>query len=143
LQFLFVFQFLYPKSIFFESFKWGIILFDFMGFFFKISKLKNDINYIKYKFSHRFGKVCRLLNMYYSKITIIAFFKVKIIFILIIFKNLVWICKECNFNQYWATITVSTSSLIFKRNGAHLVEKISRLKKIRIFHSQGLNALNM
>jgi hypothetical protein len=71
-----------------------------MGFFFKISKLKNDINYIKYKFSHRFGKVCRLLNMYYSKITIIAFFKVKIIFILIIFKNLVWICKECNFNQY-------------------------------------------
>ncbi len=25
---------------------------DFVGFPFKISKLKNDINYIKYKFSH-------------------------------------------------------------------------------------------
>jgi len=29
---------------------------DFMGFPFRTSKLKNDISYIKYKLSHRFGK---------------------------------------------------------------------------------------
>jgi hypothetical protein len=50
LQFLFVFQFLCPKSIFFESFRWGIILVNFVGFPFRTSKLKNYINYIKYKF---------------------------------------------------------------------------------------------
>jgi hypothetical protein len=44
---------------------------DFAGLSFKTSKLKNDINYIKYKFSHWFEKVCRGLNMYYSKIKII------------------------------------------------------------------------
>jgi hypothetical protein len=43
---------------------------DFVGFPFKTSKLKNNIGYIKYKFSHRFGKVCKWLNMYYSKIQI-------------------------------------------------------------------------
>jgi hypothetical protein len=32
---------------------------DFVGFPFRTSKLKNDINYIIYNFSHRFGKVCR------------------------------------------------------------------------------------
>jgi hypothetical protein len=34
-------------------------------------------------------------------------------------------------------------SPIFKRNGAHLVEKKRDLKKIKIVHSQGLSALNM
>jgi hypothetical protein len=32
---------------------------------------------------------------------------------------------------------------IFKRSGAHLVEEKDILKKTRIVHSQGLNALNM
>jgi hypothetical protein len=32
---------------------------DFMGFSFRISKSKIDISYIKYQFSHKFGKVCR------------------------------------------------------------------------------------
>jgi hypothetical protein len=32
---------------------------DFVGFPLRISKLKNDISYIKFKFSHRFGKVCK------------------------------------------------------------------------------------
>jgi hypothetical protein len=59
------------KTYVFESFGWGIILMDFVGFPFKTSKLKNDISYIKYKFSHKFGKVCRGLNKYYSKIKII------------------------------------------------------------------------
>jgi hypothetical protein len=48
LQFLFVFQFFCPKSIFFESFTWVIIHIDFVGFSFRIFKLKNDISYIKY-----------------------------------------------------------------------------------------------
>jgi hypothetical protein len=104
LQFLFVFQFICPKSIFSESFKWGIIFMDFVGFPFETSKLKKDNSYIKYKFSHRFGKVCSWLNMYYSKIRIIIFFKVTTMFIWIILKNLVWTCKECNLFQYWVTI---------------------------------------
>jgi len=37
----------------------GIIFKNFVGFLFKTSKLKIDINYIKYKFSHIFEKVCR------------------------------------------------------------------------------------
>jgi hypothetical protein len=49
---------------------------DFIGFPCRTSKVKNDINYIKYKFSHRFGKVCRGLNMYYSNIRIIIIKKV-------------------------------------------------------------------
>jgi len=49
---------------------------DFVGFPFKTSKLKNDINYIKYMFSHRFGKVYRWLNMYYLKIKIITLKKI-------------------------------------------------------------------
>jgi hypothetical protein len=36
---------------------------DFVGFSFKIYKLKNDISYIKYKFSHKIEKVCRWLIM--------------------------------------------------------------------------------
>ncbi len=96
--------FLSQKHIF-ESFKWGIIFMDFVGFPFRTSKFKNDISYIKYKFSHRFGKVCRWLNMYYSNIRIIIFFKVTTMSIWIILKNLVCTCKECNFYQYWATLT--------------------------------------
>jgi hypothetical protein len=49
---------------------------DFVGFPLRIFKFKNEINYIKYKFSHRFGKVYRGLNMYYSNIRIIIFFKI-------------------------------------------------------------------
>jgi hypothetical protein len=49
---------------------------DFVSFPFRTLNLKNHINYIKYKFSHRFGKVCRLLNMYYSKIIIMTFKKI-------------------------------------------------------------------
>jgi hypothetical protein len=49
---------------------------DFVGFPFRISKQKNHINYIKYKFSHKFGKVCKWLNMYYSNIRIITFLKI-------------------------------------------------------------------
>jgi hypothetical protein len=78
---------------------------DFMGFPFRTSNFKNDINYIKCKFSHRFGKVCRWLNMYYSKIKIITFFNVITMFIWINLKNLVWTCRECNFCWYWTTVT--------------------------------------
>jgi hypothetical protein len=46
---------------------------DFMGFPFKTFKFKNDMIYINYKFLHKFQKVCRWLNMYYSKIRIITF----------------------------------------------------------------------
>jgi hypothetical protein len=49
---------------------------DFEGFPFKTFKFKNDISYIKYKFSHKFGKVCRGLDMLYSKIRIIIILKV-------------------------------------------------------------------
>jgi hypothetical protein len=77
---------------------------DFVGFPFRNSKLKNDISYIKYKFSHRSGKVCRWLNMYYSNIRIIIFKKLTTMSIWIILKNLVWTYKECTFCHYWATI---------------------------------------
>jgi hypothetical protein len=99
------FKFFVPKTYVFESFRWGIIPLDFVGFCFRTSKLKNDISYIKCKFSHRFGKVCRWLKMYYSKIKIVAFLKVLTMFIWIILMNLVWTCKECNFRWYWTTIT--------------------------------------
>jgi hypothetical protein len=69
LQFLF-FSKKKSKSIFFESLTWVIIHMDFVSFPFRISKLKIDINYIKYKFSH---KICRSLNMCYSKFRIIVF----------------------------------------------------------------------
>ncbi len=92
------------QNIFCESFRWGIIFLEFVGFPFKTSKLKNDINYIKYKFSPIFGKVCRWLNMYHSKVIIIIFKKVTTMSIWIILKNLVWIYKKCNFYCYWTTI---------------------------------------
>jgi hypothetical protein len=40
LQKKFVFQFLCSKSIFFESFRWGIILKDFVGFILGLPNLK-------------------------------------------------------------------------------------------------------
>jgi hypothetical protein len=48
LQFLFVFQNIYPKNIYIyiESFRCDIIPLNFMGFSFKTFKSKNDINYI-------------------------------------------------------------------------------------------------
>jgi hypothetical protein len=73
-----------------------------VGFPFKTSKLKNDINF-KYKFSHRFGKVCKGLNIYYSKIIIIIIFKITTKSIWIILKNLVWICRECKNCRKWTT----------------------------------------
>jgi hypothetical protein len=74
-NFYFIFNSLSQK-ICFESFTWVIIHMDFVSFPFKTSKLKNDISYIKYKFSHNFRKVCRWLNMYYSKIKILIVFNV-------------------------------------------------------------------
>jgi hypothetical protein len=100
---LFVFQFFCPKTIFFENFRWGIIFIDFVGFLFRTSKLKNDLSYIKYKFSHRFGKVCRGLNMYYSNVIIIIFFKITTMSIWIILHNFVWTCRECKNYWKWAT----------------------------------------
>jgi hypothetical protein len=81
----------------------GIIFKNFVGFLFKTSKLKIDINYIKYKFSHIFEKVCRWLNMYYSNIKIIKLKKLKTMSIWLIFKKFVWIYKKCNFYRYWNT----------------------------------------
>jgi hypothetical protein len=75
-NFYLFFKFFVPKTYVFESFRWGITFMDFVGFTLNISKLKNDISYIKYKFSHIFGKVCRGLNIYYSNIGIIIFSKV-------------------------------------------------------------------
>jgi hypothetical protein len=78
---------------------------DFMGFSFRTSKSKIDINYIKYQFSHRFGKVCRWLNIYYSHINNITnFFKVTTMSIWIIFKNLVWTHRECILSCFWAIV---------------------------------------
>jgi hypothetical protein len=36
------------------------------GFPFRTSKLKNNINYIKYKFSHKFEKVCRFEHVLFK-----------------------------------------------------------------------------
>jgi len=102
LQFLFIFQYLCPKII-------------------CLTKLKNDINYIKYKFSHRFGKVCRWLNMYYSNIIIIIIFEIKTMSIWIILKNLLWTYKGCNFCQYWAT-----RSCIHLIGGENIVKYIKK-----------------
>jgi hypothetical protein len=97
------FNFFVPKFFFLESFTWGIIHIDFVGFSFRTSKFKNDISYIKYKFLHRFGKVCKWLNMYHSNIKIITVFKITTMSIWIILNNIVWIYNECNFYQYWTT----------------------------------------
>jgi hypothetical protein len=59
LQFLFFFKFFSPIAYLNFFYRWSIILMDFVGFPFRTFKFKNDINNIKYKFSHRFGNVCR------------------------------------------------------------------------------------
>jgi hypothetical protein len=41
-NFCLFFNFFIPKKIFFENFKFGMILMDFVGFPFRTSKLKND-----------------------------------------------------------------------------------------------------
>jgi hypothetical protein len=71
-----------------ESCRLSIIPLNFLGFFKGFSKLKNDISYMKYKFSHRFGKVCKWLNMYYSNIMIVTFKKLTTMFIWFILKIL-------------------------------------------------------
>jgi hypothetical protein len=78
---------------------------DFVNFLFRASKVKDDINYIIYKFSYKFWKVCKWLNMYYSNIKITIFLNLITMSIWIILKNLVWTCRECNFYQYWTTVT--------------------------------------
>jgi hypothetical protein len=95
---------------------------DFVNFPIRISKFKNDINYIKYKFSHRFGMVCKWLNMYYSKIKIIYILKVITMSIWIILNNLIWTCRKCNVCHYETIILCihPTSEL-----GAKLHEAIS------------------
>jgi hypothetical protein len=45
------FNFFVPKTYVFESFTWGIVHMDFVGFPFENFKLKNDINYIYVKTS--------------------------------------------------------------------------------------------
>jgi len=89
---------------FFENFRHGIIPLDFMVFPFRTSKSKNDINYIKYQFSHKFEKVCKWLNMYYSNTRILIFFKVTTMSVWIILKNLLWTYMECTFCHFLATI---------------------------------------
>ncbi len=100
---LIFFQFFCSKIFLKKSFTWVIIHLNFVGFLFRTFKFKNDVNYIKYKFSHRFGKVCRWLNMYYSNIKIIIILKVTTMSIWIILNNLVLTYKECNLCQYWNT----------------------------------------
>jgi len=88
------FNFFCSKVIFFESFRWDIILLDFVHFLFKDFKLKNYINYVKYKFSHKIGKVYKWLNMYYSNIKIIIKKKVTTMSIRITLRKFVWIYKR-------------------------------------------------
>ncbi len=116
-NFCLFFNFFVPKA-YFESYRWGIIPLDFVSFPFRTSKLKNDINYIKYKFSHRFGKVCKWLKMYYSNIKIIYILKVTTMSIWIILKNHVWTYKECNFYRYWANVSCIHS--LDKKNAMRL-----------------------
>ncbi len=96
-----IFNFFVSKTYVFESFTWVIIHLNFVGFPFRTSKLKIDINHINYQSSHRFGEVCRWLKMNYSKIRITTFLKITTICIWIILKNLIWTYRECNFCQYW------------------------------------------
>jgi hypothetical protein len=72
-NFYFYFNFFVPKAYFLKVLDGALFLWTLWVFPFRTSKLKNDINYIKYKFSHRFGKVYKGLNIYYSNIRIIIF----------------------------------------------------------------------
>jgi len=91
--------YLFQKHIFWKVYM-GHYSYELYGFSFRTSKFKDDINYIKYKFSHRFGKVCKWLNMYYSKIRIITFLKITTMCIWIMLKNFVLTYKECNLCRY-------------------------------------------
>jgi hypothetical protein len=99
-NFCLFFNFFVPKKYFLKVLDGALFLWTLWVFLLGLPNLKNDINYIKYKFSHRFGKVCRWLNMYYSNIIIILFFKVTTMSICIILNNLVWTYRECNFCHY-------------------------------------------
>jgi len=100
-NFCLFFNLFVPKAYILKNFTWVIIHLDFVGFPFKTSKFKNDLNYIKYQFSHKFGKVYSYLNMYYSNIKITTFSKETTMSIWIILNNLVWIYETSNFCQYW------------------------------------------
>ncbi len=102
---LIFFQDFCPKKYCLKVFDGALFLWNLWVLFLGLSNFKNDISYIKYKFSLKFGKVCRWLNVYYSKIRIIIFFKVTTMSIWIILNNFVWTCRECNFCQYWAIVT--------------------------------------
>jgi hypothetical protein len=54
-------------------------------------------------------------------------------------------CKKKFINlSHFANLIIGLKSFpTFKKNGAHLVEKKGRLKKIGTIHFRGLNALNM
>jgi hypothetical protein len=71
------FNFFVPKAYVLKVLNGVLFLKELWVFILGFSKLKNNINDIKYKFSHRFGKVCKWLNMYYSKIRLITFLKIK------------------------------------------------------------------
>jgi hypothetical protein len=103
--FKFFFQVFCPKKYCLKVLDGALFLWNLWVFFLGLSNFLNDISYIKYKFSHKFGKVCRWLNMYYSKIRIIIFSKVTTMSIWFILNNFVWTCRECNFCQYWAIVT--------------------------------------
>jgi len=111
-NFCFFFNFLVPKTYVFQSFTCVIIHMNFVTFSFRTFKLKNDISYIKYKFSHRFGKVYKWLHIYYSTIKIITFFKVMTMFIWIILNNLVWTYRECNFCWYEPMYCIHPNEII-------------------------------
>ncbi len=117
----------------FRNFKWAILPLDFVSFLFRTFKLKNDTSYIKCKFSHNFGRVCRWLNMYYSNIKIMIFFKVTSMSSWIILKNLLWIYMECNFYHYWAIVPCIHPTLNVANSVAcltmALITKFQLLKK--------------
>ncbi len=104
LQILFYFQFFCSKKICFWKFYMGRCSFRLCGvFLLRFPNLKMISTTLNISFHYRFGKVCRWLNMYYSKIRIITFLKVVTMSIWIILKNLVLTYRECNFCQYWDT----------------------------------------
>jgi len=114
-NFCLFFNFFVPKTYVFESFRWGTIPLDFMSFSLRIFKSKNDISYIEYEFWHRFGKVCRWLNMYYSNIRIIIILKITTMSIWIIIKNLAWTYRECIFLSFLNHCIMHLPSIKYKK----------------------------
>ncbi len=102
MQFYFVFKFFVPKAYFLKVLDGTVFLWILWVFLLRLPNLKNDISYIKYTFSHRFVKVCKGLNIYYSNFRIIIKKKVISMSIWIIFNNLVWTCKKCKNYRKWA-----------------------------------------